>query len=164
MEEIAARRFMLQLARGLKAMRKAQIVHRDLKPQNLLLTSNDLNAELKIADFGFARYIRDSEGMADTVCGSPLYMAPEVLNYQRYDAKADLWSVGAILFEMLVGTVPFTGQNQVQLLRNIQKTEFKIPIHIAKGCRLSASTYFAACFTATPRIASLLKSFSIIRS
>ena len=133
MEELAARRFMLQLARGLKAMRKAQIVHRDLKPQNLLLTSNDLNAELKIADFGFARYIRDSEGMADTVCGSPLYMAPEVLNYQRYDAKADLWSVGAILFEMLVGTVPFTGQNQVQLLRNIQKTEFKIPIHIAQG-------------------------------
>ena len=90
MNETSARRFMLQLARELKAMRKAQLVHRDLKPQNLLLTSNDLNAELKIADFGFARYIRDSEGMADTVCGSPLYMAPEVLNYQKYDAKADL--------------------------------------------------------------------------
>ena len=132
MDEAHARRFMLQLARGLKAMRKAQLVHRDLKPQNLLLSSDDMNAELKIADFGFARYIRDSEGMADTVCGSPLYMAPEVLNYQKYDAKADLWSVGAILFEMLVGTVPFTGQNQVQLLRNIQKTEFKIPIHIAE--------------------------------
>lgn len=131
-DESAAKRFMRQLARGLRAMRKAQLVHRDLKPQNLLLTSDDLNAELKIADFGFARYIRDSEGMADTVCGSPLYMAPEVLNYQKYDAKADLWSVGAILFEMLVGTVPFTGQNQVQLLRNIQKTEFKIPMHIAR--------------------------------
>ena len=131
-DESAAKRFMLQLARGLRAMRKAQLVHRDLKPQNLLLTSDDLNAELKIADFGFARYIRESEGMADTVCGSPLYMAPEVLNYQKYDAKADLWSVGAILFEMLVGTVPFTGQNQVQLLRNIQKTEFKIPMHIAQ--------------------------------
>ena len=132
MDESAAKRFMLQLARGLRAMRKAQLVHRDLKPQNLLLTSDDLNAELKIADFGFARYIRESEGMADTVCGSPLYMAPEVLNYQKYDAKADLWSVGAILFEMLVGAVPFTGQNQVQLLRNIQKTEFKIPMHIAQ--------------------------------
>ena len=131
-DESAAKRFMLQLARGLRAMRKAQLVHRDLKPQNLLLTSDDLNAELKIADFGFARYIRESEGMADTVCGSPLYMAPEVLNYQKYDAKADLWSVGAILFEMLVGAVPFTGQNQVQLLRNIQKTEFKIPMHIAQ--------------------------------
>ena len=131
-DESAAKRFMLQLARGLRAMRKAQLVHRDLKPQNLLLTSDDLNAELKIADFGFARYIRESEGMADTVCGSPLYMAPEVLNYQKYDAKADLWSVGAILFEMLMGAVPFTGQNQVQLLRNIQKTEFKIPMHIAQ--------------------------------
>ena len=72
-DESAAKRFMLQLARGLRAMRKAQLVHRDLKPQNLLLTSDDLNAELKIADFGFARYIRESEGMADTVCGSPLY-------------------------------------------------------------------------------------------
>ena len=133
MDEAHARRFMLQLARGLKAMRKAQLIHRDLKPQNLLLSSDDMKAELKIADFGFARYIRDSEGMADTVCGSPLYMAPEVLNYQKYDAKADLWSVGTILFEMLVGTVPFTGQNQVQLLRNIQKTEFKIPIHIAEA-------------------------------
>jgi len=132
MDEASARRFMKQLAEGLRAMRKAQLIHRDLKPQNLLLSSDGLDAELKIADFGFARYIRDSEGMADTVCGSPLYMAPEVLNYQKYDAKADLWSVGTILFEMLVGTVPFTGQNQVQLLRNIQKTEFKIPMEIAK--------------------------------
>lgn len=132
MDEASARRFMKQLAEGLRAMRKAQLIHRDLKPQNLLLTSDGLDAELKIADFGFARYIRDSEGMADTVCGSPLYMAPEVLNYQKYDAKADLWSVGTILFEMLVGAVPFTGQNQVQLLRNIQKTEFKIPMEIAK--------------------------------
>jgi serine/threonine-protein kinase ULK/ATG1 len=123
---------MLQLASGLHAMRRSQLIHRDLKPQNLLLTADDLNADLKIADFGFARYVRDSEGMADTVCGSPLYMAPEVLNYQKYDAKADLWSTGAILFEMLVGQVPFTGQNQVQLLRNIQTTEFKIPGHIAK--------------------------------
>ena len=130
-DEASARRFMLQLASGLHSMRRSQLIHRDLKPQNLLLTADDLNGELKIADFGFARYIRDSEGMADTVCGSPLYMAPEVLNYQKYDAKADLWSTGAILFEMLVGQVPFTGQNQVQLLRNIQTTEFKIPGHIA---------------------------------
>lgn len=55
--------------------------------------------------------------MAETLCGSPLYMAPEILEGRRYDAKADLWSVGAILFEMVVGHPPFGGANHLELLR-----------------------------------------------
>lgn len=55
---------------------------------------------LKIADFGFARAL-GPQLMAETLCGSPLYMAPEVLLSQRYDAKADLWSVGTIMYEMV---------------------------------------------------------------
>ena len=54
-------------------------------------------------------------------------MAPEILRYQKYDAKADLWSVGTILYEMLVGTPPFNGNNQVQLLHNIEANELRIP-------------------------------------
>ena len=65
---------------------------------------------MKIADFGFARYMHPT-GMAETLCGSPLYMAPEILSYQKYDAKADLWSVGTILYELLVGRPPFTGRD-----------------------------------------------------
>ena len=65
--------------------------------------------------------------MAETLCGSPLYMAPEILRFQKYDAKADLWSVGTIMFEMLVGKPPFTGANQIQLLSNIERNEFKFP-------------------------------------
>lgn len=94
---------------GLKYLHERSIVHRDLKPQNLLLqrrrgTTGEHFTDwvLKIADFGFARFI-EPEGVASTLCGSPLYMAPEILFCQPYDAKADLWSVGAILFEMLVG-------------------------------------------------------------
>ncbi len=60
---------------------------------------------LKIADFGFARSLQPS-ALADTLCGSPLYMAPEILRFHKYDAKADLWSVGTILFELVVGARP----------------------------------------------------------
>ena len=55
-------------------------------------------------------------------------MAPEILSYQKYDAKADLWSVGTILYELLVGRPPFTGMNPMQLLRNIERSDAKIPV------------------------------------
>jgi len=58
----------------------------------------------------------------ETVCGSPFYMAPEVLQFQRYNEKADMWSVGAILFELLHGYPPFRGNNNVQVLRNIKSS------------------------------------------
>lgn len=58
--------------------------------------------------------------MAATICGSPLYMAPEILQHQKYDSKADLWSVGAILYECFCGSPPFTGPNPMQLLANIE--------------------------------------------
>lgn len=64
--------------------------------------------------------------MAETLCGSPLYMAPEILRYEKYDAKVDLWSVGAVLFEMAVGKPPFRASNHVELLRKIEKGEDKI--------------------------------------
>ena len=107
-------------------------MHRDLKPQNLLLTnaSSDINSiVLKIADFGFARYI-DPSGMAETLCGSPLYMAPEILRYEKYDAKADLWSVGCIMYEMLWGRPPYRAQNHIMLLKKIEATQLQFPTQI----------------------------------
>eukprot|EP00741_Cyanophora_paradoxa_P001329 tig00000478_g1285.t1 len=84
-----AKHLLRQLARGLDFLRRHSLIHRDLKPQNLLLSSDGDDATLKIADFGFARYI-DKGNLAETLCGSPLYMAPEILRFQKYDAKADL--------------------------------------------------------------------------
>jgi serine/threonine-protein kinase ULK/ATG1 len=67
-------------------------------------------------------------GLAETLCGSPLYMAPEIMQLQKYDAKADLWSVGAILFQLVTGRTPFTGNSQIQLLQNIiRSTELHFP-------------------------------------
>ena len=107
-------------------------LQRDLKPQNLLLSDNTPHAVLKIADFGFARHLQQQE-LADTLCGSPLYMAPEILQSHKYDAKADLWSVGTILYELVVSKPPFNGINHVELLRNIERREAKVPDQIAKG-------------------------------
>ena len=61
--------------------------------------------------------------MAETLCGSPLYMAPEILRYEKYDAKADLWSVGAVLYEMSVGKAPFRAQNHIELLKRIESSK-----------------------------------------
>ncbi|CAD7947107.1 unnamed protein product [Amoebophrya sp. A120] len=72
--------------------------------------------------------------MAATVCGSPLYMAPEILQHQKYDSRADLWSVGAILFECFVGKTPFTGPNPMQLLANIEQANGPA---FPESCRLS---------------------------
>ena len=87
-------------------LRRIPVLQRDLKPQNLLLSTNEAGEKLlKIADFGFARSLQP-QGLAETLCGSPLYMAPEILQFHKYDAKADLWSVGTILFELVVGEAP----------------------------------------------------------
>ncbi|XP_018677209.2 serine/threonine-protein kinase ATG1c isoform X3 [Musa acuminata AAA Group] len=116
--EATAMYFMKQLASGLQVLRANNVIHRDLKPQNLLLSTYDENATLKIADFGFARSLSPST-LADTLCGTPLYMAPEVMELKKYDGKADLWSVGVIFYQLVTGKTPFTANNQIELLQNI---------------------------------------------
>eukprot|EP00268_Persea_americana_P024116 TRINITY_DN23589_c0_g2_i1.p1 TRINITY_DN23589_c0_g2~~TRINITY_DN23589_c0_g2_i1.p1 ORF type:complete len:630 (+),score=137.15 TRINITY_DN23589_c0_g2_i1:371-2260(+) len=130
--EDIARHFMRQLASGLQVLRENNLIHRDLKPQNLLLSSKDETPVLKIGDFGFARYLKP-QGLADTVCGSPLYMAPEIIQGKKYDAKADLWSVGAILFQLITGKPPFGGNNEYQLYQNILKSnELQFPQNVVE--------------------------------
>ncbi|KAK9168313.1 hypothetical protein Syun_000453 [Stephania yunnanensis] len=125
--EAIAKHFMCQLAAGLQVLRENNLIHRDLKPQNLLLLTKENNPLLKIADFGFARSLQP-KGLAETLCGSPLYMAPEIMQLQKYDAKADLWSVGTILYQLVTGNTPFTGNSQIQLLQNIMKSnELRFP-------------------------------------
>ena len=112
-------RLMGQLAAGLQFLWTRNLIHRDIKPQNILMTGG-LDSTLKIADFGFARYL-GAASLAQTACGSPLYMAPEVLRRETYNGKADLWSVGCVMFEMLAKETPFTGFDQTELLRNVER-------------------------------------------
>ncbi|XP_037933430.1 serine/threonine-protein kinase ULK2 [Teleopsis dalmanni] len=105
----------------MKALYTKGIVHRDLKPQNILLSHNcgkilpsPSKITLKIADFGFARFLNEGV-MAATLCGSPMYMAPEVIMSLQYDAKADLWSLGTIVYQCLTGKAPFYAQTPNEL-------------------------------------------------
>lgn len=104
---------MKQIGAGLEVLSSHRIIHRDLKPENILLSSLENDPILKIADFGLSRMLNPDD-FAETVCGSPFYMAPEILQFQKYDAKVDMWSLGAILFELLNGYPPFHDTTEYQ--------------------------------------------------
>ncbi|XP_064210096.1 serine/threonine-protein kinase ULK1a isoform X1 [Anguilla rostrata] len=120
LSEDTIRVFLQQIAGAMRVLHAKGIIHRDLKPQNILLSysgsrkSNPNNTRIKIADFGFARYLQNNM-MAATLCGSPMYMAPEVIMSQSYDAKADLWSIGTIVYQCLTGKAPFQASSPQDL-------------------------------------------------
>uniref|UniRef100_A0A6B2EHJ6 Putative serine/threonine-protein kinase unc-51-like isoform x3 n=1 Tax=Phlebotomus kandelakii TaxID=1109342 RepID=A0A6B2EHJ6_9DIPT len=133
LSEDTIRLFLVQLAGAMKALFAKGIVHRDLKPQNILLSHSNgktfpppSKIKLKIADFGFARFLQDGN-MAATLCGSPMYMAPEVIMSLQYDAKADLWSLGTIVFQCLTGKAPFQAQTPQELRNFYEKNDGLAP-------------------------------------
>lgn len=96
--------YFFQIIQALKYCQSKNVIHRDLKPENLLLTED---GQVKLADFGWATYKKGS-----SVVGSVHYNAPEMLRYQSYDYKSDIWSMGVILYELLCCEQPFRGKGK----------------------------------------------------
>uniref|UniRef100_A0A452F773 non-specific serine/threonine protein kinase n=1 Tax=Capra hircus TaxID=9925 RepID=A0A452F773_CAPHI len=132
LSEDTIRLFLQQIAGAMRLLHSKGIIHRDLKPQNILLSNpggrraNPNNIRVKIADFGFARYLQ-SNMMAATLCGSPMYMAPEVIMSQHYDGKADLWSIGTIVYQCLTGKAPFQASSPQDLRLFYEKNKTLVP-------------------------------------
>jgi serine/threonine-protein kinase ULK2 len=126
LSDMVARVFFVQLVDGLSFLHSRNVIHRDIKPQNILLTESSAAATIKIADFGFAKHLTEA-AMAQTPCGTPLYMAPEIFQMKDYNEKADLWSLGCVYYEMLVGTTPFRGSSPKELYTNIQTKALVVP-------------------------------------
>jgi serine/threonine protein kinase len=105
-------------------MHANHVAHRDLKPENLLLQSKDDDSAVKIADFGFAKKVYE-ECSLTTQCGTPGYVAPEILEGTPYDYRADMWSVGVILYILLGGYPPFIESTQRDLFRKIRRGEYE---------------------------------------
>lgn len=101
-----------------------KVAHRDLKPENLLLRSKTDDHSIKIADFGFAKVVERPQSLT-TQCGTPGYVAPEILTGKPYDESADMWSVGVILYILLGGYPPFIDNNQRKLFRKIRKCQYE---------------------------------------
>ena len=136
---------MKQIVTGLNDMMNILMIHRDIKLQNIMIDFPDKCDELltmtkgerikflkevdllntkfniKIADFGYAKRLKSIEQIETTLCGTYLYMAPQVINDQKYNYKADIWSVGVILFELLTTASPFYAKTKQELEKKLNK-------------------------------------------
>ncbi|KAL8511589.1 hypothetical protein ACS0TY_018122 [Phlomoides rotata] len=127
LKEDAARKYFQQLIAAVDFCHSRGVYHRDLKPENLLL---DEHGNLKVSDFGLSALIdcRRQDGLLHTTCGTPAYVAPEVINKRGYDGvKADIWSCGVVLFVLLAGCLPFHDPNLMEMYRKISRGEFRCP-------------------------------------
>ncbi|KAI0646005.1 kinase-like domain-containing protein [Trametes meyenii] len=117
--EELAQYFTYQMCDALAYIHRQGIAHRDLKPENVLLT-NDNPPIVKVADFGLAKAI-DGQTMLRTMCGTPVYLAPEVVTQgpEGYDLLVDSWSVGVIVFSMLTMSIPFDEDSQVEVTQRV---------------------------------------------
>ncbi|CAK9301099.1 unnamed protein product [Gordionus sp. m RMFG-2023] len=114
--------FMRQICEGVEFMHSLNILHLDLKPENILCITQTGN-QIKIIDFGLARRIEGSKDIK-VMFGTPEFVAPEVINYDKIGKGTDLWSIGIITYVLLSGLSPFMGQNEAETLSNVTKLEW----------------------------------------
>ncbi|XP_047011681.1 calcium/calmodulin-dependent protein kinase type 1B isoform X2 [Ictalurus punctatus] len=118
-----ASRVIMQVLEAVKYLHQLDIVHRDLKPENLLYETPLQDSKIVLSDFGLSK-IAD-QGVLSTACGTPAYVAPELLQEKTYGKEIDLWAVGVISFIMLCGYPPFYDDNDTELYKQIIQAEFE---------------------------------------
>jgi len=112
-----------QVLSAVAYMHEEGVVHRDLKPENLLYYSPDADSKIMISDFGLSKM--EESGVMATACGTPGYVAPEVLAQKPYGKAVDVWSIGVISYILLCGYPPFYDENDANLFAQILKGEFE---------------------------------------
>jgi len=118
-------RYFLQSARGLQALHDRSLVHFDIKPANVFLKGG----VARLGDYGLSKLVTHSRGSLSMGRGTPYYMAPEMLQ-RRGDARSDIYSMGVMLYEVLCGKVPFTGDSEWEVLRKHENTPPELPDHL----------------------------------
>ena len=107
------------------------ILHRDIKPENILISDN---MRAKLTDFGWSNYLRGNY-KRKTICGTPIYLAPEIINNFGHDEKIDIWCVGVLMFELLTGQAPWEGDDVNTVKNNILRLNIKWPKNIDKDAK-----------------------------
>ncbi|KAL0834869.1 PREDICTED: CBL-interacting serine/threonine-protein kinase 8 [Brassica oleracea var. oleracea] len=133
LSEAEARKYFHQLIDGVDYCHSKGVYHRDLKPENLLL---DSQGNLKISDFGLSALPEQGVTILKTTCGTPNYVAPEVLSHKGYNgAVADVWSCGVILYVLMAGYLPFDEMDLPTLYSKIDNADFSCPSYFALGAK-----------------------------
>lgn len=132
LSETNAAVYLAQMILGLEHLHKIGIVYRDLKPENCLLDSNGF---LVLTDFGLSKVGLHDDELCTSLIGTPEYMAPEILQDIPYDYAVDFWSLGCVMFDMLTGSPPFTGNNNKKIMDKILANKFKIPFYLSQDAK-----------------------------
>ncbi|XP_063079457.1 serine/threonine-protein kinase Sgk1 [Engraulis encrasicolus] len=130
--EPRARFYAAEIASALGYLHSLNIVYRDLKPENILL---DQQGHIILTDFGLCKENIEPNGTTSTFCGTPEYLAPEVLHKQPYDRTVDWWCLGAVLYEMLYGLPPFYSRNTAEMYDNILNKPLQLKPNISNAAR-----------------------------
>jgi calcium/calmodulin-dependent protein kinase I len=118
--------YLAEAINAVEHMHRHGIVHRDIKPENLLFSSKNLETGIiKVSDFGLARLLT-ADQLATTTCGTPGYVAPEIISEKPYNEACDFWSVGVVLFILLSGEPPFYHEDNFELFELIKKCKYDL--------------------------------------
>ncbi|CAL9703160.1 unnamed protein product [Knipowitschia caucasica] len=112
-----------QVLKAVAYLHQNGVVHRDLKPENILYFSQDKDSKIMISDFGLSKMV--DNGIMSTACGTPGYVAPEVLAQKPYSKAVDCWSIGVITYILLCGYPPFYEETESQLFSKIMKAQYE---------------------------------------
>lgn len=129
-DEVTAATYMLQLCHAFQYCHANKVIHRDIKPENLLLS---LTGEIKIADFGWSVHAPSSKRY--TMCGTLDYLPPEMVEHTVYNESVDLWCLGVLCYEFLVGKPPFEAQEATETYARIRKLDLSFPDHISSEAK-----------------------------
>uniref|UniRef100_A0A6Q2XJA5 Serine/threonine-protein kinase PLK n=1 Tax=Esox lucius TaxID=8010 RepID=A0A6Q2XJA5_ESOLU len=138
--EPEVRYYLRQIVSGLKYLHEQEILHRDLKLGNFFVSES---MELKVGDFGLAAKLEPAGDRKKTICGTPNYLSPEVLNKQGHGCESDVWALGCVMYTMLLGRPPFETTNLKETYRCIREARFSLPSTLSSQARQLISSLLA---------------------
>uniref|UniRef100_A0A3P8Q4K6 Serine/threonine-protein kinase PLK n=1 Tax=Astatotilapia calliptera TaxID=8154 RepID=A0A3P8Q4K6_ASTCA len=152
--EPEVRYYLRQIVSGLKYLHEQEILHRDLKLGNFFVNET---MELKVGDFGLAAKLEPAGNRRKTICGTPNYLSPEVLNKQGHGCESDIWALGCVMYTMLLGRPPFETTNLKETYRCIREARYSLPSSLSPQAKQLIASLLAKMPEDRPNLDHILR-------